>query len=165
MSDVAGAVGLTRQSIYVHFKSRGGLLVALVRRADEREDIHARFSTALATSDPAERLATFLSVWFDFVPKIYPVARQLIAARQHDPEADEAWRDRMDELRSGFLLLTRSLRRDGVLAAEWTAPQAADYLWATASVQAWELLATDRGWGPRKTEKILTRTLTQTVLD
>lgn len=106
----------------------------------------------------------FLKAWLDFVPNIYPVARQLIAARQQDQEAAEAWRDRMDELRNGLLLLTRSLKSDGALAAVWTAPRAADYLWAGASVQTWELLAIERGWGHGKTKKTLQESLAQVVL-
>lgn len=164
MAEIADAVGMTRQSIYVHFKTRGGLLVALVRRVDEREDIHAQFLRALERPDAAERLDAFLGVWLDFVPKIHPVAHQLIAARRHDAEAAAAWRDRMDELREGFLRLTRSLRREGVLGGDWTAPAAADYLFAGASVQAWELLAVDLGWGARKTSTTLRRALARAVL-
>jgi AcrR family transcriptional regulator len=155
---------MTRQSLYVHFKTRGGMLVALVRRADEREDIHARFERALDLPDASNRLDAFLGVWFDFVPKIHPVARQLIAARDHDGEATAAWRDRMNDLRRGFLSLSRSLRREGALQAGWTAPSAADYLFAAASLQAWELLAVDCGWGLRKTSATLRRTLAGAVL-
>jgi AcrR family transcriptional regulator len=164
MTDVAEAVGLTRQAIYVHFRSRGGLLVALVRRADERAEIHARFSAALATPDPAERLDGFLRVWFDFVPTIHPVASSLMRAREDDPEAAEAWAGRMASLRRGFATLATSLRRDGALAPEWTAPGAADYLWAGSSVHTWELLAIDRGWGAAKTSKVLRRSLAAAVL-
>lgn len=164
MAEIGEAVGMTRQSIYVHFKTRGGLLVALVRRVDEREEIHARLLRAIELPDASERLDAFLVGWFDFVPKIHPVARQLIAARHHDVEAAEAWRDRMDELREGFLLLARSLQREGALRTDWTAPLAADYLWAGASVQVWELLAVDRGWGARKTSAMLRRTLARAVL-
>jgi AcrR family transcriptional regulator len=127
MAQIAEAVGLTRQAVYVHFRSRGGLLVALVRRADDRADIHARFRTALAVDDPRRRLDAFLRVWLDFVPTIHPVASSLMRARADDPEAAAAWQDRMAALRRGFAVLTRSLRRDGVLAAAWTAPTAADF--------------------------------------
>ena len=164
MAEIAEAVGMTRQSIYVHFGTRAGLLVALVRRADERERIRERLEAALTLGEPAARLDAFLRAWFEFVPRIHPVARQLIAARQHDAEAGEAWRDRMDELRDAFWLLTRTLRRDGALAGGWTAPHAADYLWAGASVQAWELLAIERDWGAAKTARTLRRTLAGTVL-
>jgi AcrR family transcriptional regulator len=164
MNEIADAVGLTRQAVYVHFRSRGGLLVALVRRADERTGIHAHFRDALATRAPAQRLDAFLRVWFDFVPEIHPVASSLMRARADDPDAAEAWSDRMASLRRGFASLTTGLRRDGVLASEWTAPGAADFLWAGSSVQVWELLAVDRGWGAAKTSKVLRRSLAAAVL-
>ena len=164
MSEIADAVGLTRQAIYVHFRSRGGLLVALVRRADERADIYARFRAALATTDPRQRLDAFLSVWLDFVPTIHPVASLLIRDRRDDPDAAQAWADRMDALHHGFALLSKSLRRDGVLASQWTAPAAADFLWAGSSVQVWELLALDRRWGAARTARTLRQTLAAAVL-
>lgn len=164
IGEIAEAVGLTRQAIYVHFRSRGGLLVALVRRADERADIHARFRGALATTDARERLDAFLGVWFDFVPTIHPVASSLVRARQDDADAARAWTDRMGALHHGFALLTKSLRRDGALAPPWTAPAAADFLWAGSSLQTWELLAVDRGWGAARTSATLRRTLAAAVL-
>lgn len=164
MARIAEAVGLTRQAVYVHFRSRGGLLVALVRRADERADIHARFRTALAVDDPRRRLDAFLRVWLDFVPTIHPVASSLMRARADDPEAASAWRDRMTSLRRGFTILAASLRRDGALAAGWTAAAAADYLWAASSVQTWELLAVDRAWGAARASRVLRRTLAVSVL-
>ncbi|HEV7735687.1 MAG TPA: TetR/AcrR family transcriptional regulator [Candidatus Binatia bacterium] len=164
MSEIADAVGLTRQAIYVHFRSRGGLLVALVRRADERADIHTQFRDALATADPRQRLDAFLRVWLDFVPTIHPVATSLMRARRDDPDAAQAWADRMDALHHGFALLAKSLRRDGALAPQWTAPAAADFLWAGSSVQVWELLAVARGWGAAKTARTLRQTLTAAVL-
>lgn len=164
MSDIADAVGLTRQAIYVHFKSRGGLLVALVRRADERADIHAQFRDALATPDARARLDAFLRVWFAFVPTIHPVASSLVRARRDDADAARAWADRMHALHHGFVRLTKTLRRDGVLATRWTPAAAADYLWAGSSVQAWELLAVDRGWGAARTARVLRQTLAVAVL-
>lgn len=164
MADIAAAVGLTRQAIYVHFRSRGGLLVALVRRADDRADIHAHFRTALRADDPHRRLDGFLRVWLEFVPTIHPVASSLMRARADDPEAAAAWHDRMTALHRGFAVLATSLRRDGALAPAWTAARAADYLWAGSSVQTWELLAVDRGWGATRTATVLRRTLAAAVL-
>jgi AcrR family transcriptional regulator len=164
MAEVAEGAGLTRQAVYVHFRSRGGLLVALVRRADERADIHAKFRTALETRDPAKRLDAFLAVWFDFIPEIHPVATTLSRARADDPDAAAAWDDRMASLHRGFGSLTASLRRDAALGSAWTAPAAADYLWAASCLATWELLAIHRAWGAAKTSRTLRRTLAVAVL-
>ena len=164
MAEVADAAGLTRQAVYVHFHSRGGLLVALVRRADERADIHAKFRKTLAEKDPARRLDAFLTVWFDFVPSIHPVASTLMRARGEDPEAAAAWDDRMESLRGGFRSLASSLRRDGALASNWTPATASDFLWAGSSMQVWELLTVDREWTPARTAKTLRTSLAKSVL-
>jgi AcrR family transcriptional regulator len=164
MAEVAEAAGLTRQAVYVHFRSRGGLLVSLVRRADERADIHAKFRYALAKKDPAGRLDAFLGVWFDFVPTIHPVATTLMRARDEDTEAAAAWADRMTALRSGFRSLAASLRRDGALATGWTPATAADFLWAGSSMQVWDLLANECDWSRAKIAKTLRASLARSVL-
>ncbi len=164
MAELAACVGLTRQSIYVHFGSRAGLLIALVRRADDRADIQAQLRTALAKADPIERLDAFLSAWLDFIPMIYPVAGSLIRSKRGDADAAAAWNDRMSELLAGFKQLSSGLRRDGVLAVDWTVPKAAEYLWSGSSVQMWELLVVERGWTHRRASAVLRRTLADVVL-
>jgi len=146
MSEIAGAAGVTRQSVYVHFGSRAGLLMALVHRADERFEIIERFEAALTMPVARARFEACLDVWLAFVPKIHPVARDLIRLRSEDPAADAAWSDRMTELLRLFRRLVRSVEAAGELAPGWSsATAAADYLWAGASVQAWDLLVSDRG--------------------
>lgn len=164
LSEIAAAVGITRQSIYVHFGSRGGLLVALVRRADERADIEKKFVGALATKDAKERLEACLDVWLRFVPEIYPVARDLIRLRHGDAEAATAWEDRMTDLRGMFSTLALSLRADHALAAHWTPARAADFMWASSSVESWGLLIQDCGWNPSKAAKSIKYALSRSLL-
>jgi AcrR family transcriptional regulator len=164
MGEIAQAAGITRQSIYVHFRSRGGLLIALVRRADERERIWEKFAEAFDTKPAAARLDACLRVWFAFVPRIHPVARDFIRLRSKDDEAARAWNDRMSELRQFFKLLVRGLHEERALAPGWTVPRAADFLWAGCSVQAWELLVIDRGWSHASASKAIRKSLAQTLL-
>jgi AcrR family transcriptional regulator len=148
MSKLAAAVGLTRQSIYVHFGSRGGLLMALVNRADERENIWHHFQAALAAPTAKERLEAVLTAWFDFVPQIYPVARDLIRLKRNDKEASAAWYDRMDALYAFYLERVSDLAAEGTMRKGLSAEEATDLLWSFTSVQHWELLVHDRGWAP-----------------
>ena len=164
MSEIAAAVGMTRQSVYVHFGSRGGLLMALVRRADERFFIWEGFATAMEEKLPARRLDACLAVWLDFVPKIHPVATDLIRQRATDEDAARAWSDRMSDLLKFYRRLIGGLQKDGALAPHWSVPRAADYLWAASSVQAWDLLVHDRGWSRESAEKIIRSTLAQALL-
>lgn len=164
ISDIAAAVGITRQSIYVHFGSRGGLLMALVIRADERADIETKFETALAVKGASARLAACLDVWFGFVPGIFPVARDLIRLRASDAEAAAAWDDRMSALRRMYGTLARSLKEDGALAPDWTPQRAADYLWVSTSVESWGLLTQERSWSATQTAATIKRSLALALL-
>nr|WP_298898808.1 TetR/AcrR family transcriptional regulator [uncultured Altererythrobacter sp.] len=143
---IAAAAGVSRQTIYLHFGSRGGMLVALVRRADEKFEIKEKFEAALLLAEPASRLTATIDAWLDFVPKIYPVAKDLIRLRETDQEASAAWEDRMTDLRRWLLNLMQSLQSDGALAASWTPRRASEFFWAQTSVQAWGLLRKECGW-------------------
>ncbi|MFC3053638.1 TetR/AcrR family transcriptional regulator [Kordiimonas pumila] len=164
VSEIAKAAGVSRQAVYLHFASRGGLLIALVKRADERFGIKQGFFDAAAMQDPAVRLDMCLSVWFRFVVEILPVATDLIRLRATDADAAHAWQDRMSELRLWYQNLVKGLQEDGALKPDWTVDTAADYLWAASSVQALSLLAVECGWGFDKTSLTLKKTISDTLL-
>lgn len=164
IADIARAAGITRQSVYLHFGTRGGLLMALVRRADERFAIREKLFASFQTPDPRERLRAAIRVWFDFVPEIAPVARDLIRLRDIDADAAAAWEDRMSELRTWLGQLVASLDRDGALTGGWSVPEAADYLWSAISVQRWSLLVDDCGWAVDRAETVLMETLDAILL-
>jgi len=160
---IAEAAGLTRQSVYVHFGSRDGLLVALVRRTDEREDIWGKFQDALAAPSAAARLERCLGAWFAFVPRIYPVAQDLIRLRSHDKAAATAWQDRMSVLIDFYEERIVDLEKEGNLKERWTVREATDYVWAASSVQAWSLLVHERGWQPDRAAFHITHTVLDAV--
>ena len=164
MADIAKAAGITRQAVYTHFGTRAALLVALVRRADERFEIWQDFDQAMTGPDPRTRLEGCLDAWFRFVPKIHPVATDLIASRLTDPDAARAWHDRMDELKAFYGKLAGGLKKDGALAPGWTAKRAADFIWANSSVQCWALLVTECGWRPADASRQLKRTIVATLI-
>lgn len=164
LSKIAAAVGISRQTVYLHYGSRGGLLVALVRRADERFEIKEQFDAALKLQEPKKRLAMTLQAWLEYVPEIYPVAKDLIRLRDTDTEAATAWADRMDELRERLFDLTLSIHRDGFLKDQWTPEQASQFIWAQTSVQVWGLLKRDCGWSEDAISGHLKQTLTDSLL-
>jgi len=140
------------------------LLLALVQRVDDRFAIKEDFYDAMLLASPAKRLKKCLSIWFDFVIKIYPVASDLTRLRKTDPDAAAAWDGRMKLLRSWERELIKSLARDNALATGWSVSDATDFLWAVSSVQIWELLVYDRSWGETKAAEVLQSTITQCLV-
>lgn len=163
LQEIAKAAGISRQSVYDHFGSRGGLLMALVRRADDRFDIKNGLFEAFGRADPVERLDITIDVWIDFVERIFPVATDLIRLRATDADASAAWEDRMADLRSWLVVLTESLEKDGALAAGWTARTAAEYLWAAFSVQMWGMLTKECAWPADQARAVLRQTIRQAL--
>jgi len=164
MKEIATASDVSRQSVYLHFNSRGGLLMALVKRADDRFTIKEDYFTAMAVKSPAKRLDQCLRIWFDFAIKIQPVASDLIRLRKTDEDAAAAWKDRMDDLWSWERRLIASLAAESALAKGWTINDATDFLWSLSSIQIWELFTGDRNWNVEKSSKILRKTIAHTLL-
>jgi AcrR family transcriptional regulator len=164
MQDIANQAGVSRQSVYLHFKTRGGLLLALVKHADDRFNIYEDYLETMQINDPRKRLGTWLHVWFSFVVKIRPVATDLIRLRKTDPDAESAWTDRMTDLREWEHKLIISLADNNALHENWTIDDASDYLWASSSMQIFDILAGDRSWSETKTANILRQSICNTLL-
>lgn len=150
VAEIAAAAGVSRQAVYLHFGSRAGLLVAVVRAMDAEADIQARCRRALAAGDPVEALRGFLRTWLRFASEIEPVASALLAARRDDPDAAAAWEDRMAELRAGHAHAAARLAAAGRLRPGLSAAAAADLTWALTSVPVLAQLTAERGWAPRR---------------
>jgi AcrR family transcriptional regulator len=155
MSDVASAVGISRQAVYLHFPTRGQLLLGLVTQIDDEAGIRPRLAAALEDPDPVAALRTFTRTWLRFAATIQPVATVLLTTRTTDADAWAAWDDRMTDLRRGYLLATRQLAAAGRLRDGLDATRAADLAWAMTSVPVWEQLRLDRDWSTRRIEREL----------
>ena len=146
MSDIAKAAGLSRQAVYLHFKTRAELLIALTRHIDEVEDVAARLAPSRAATSGLERLDAYIEAWGGYIPIIYPVARALMAMAPGDEAADLAWTDRMTAMRQGCDAAINALAADGDLRPGLDAQTAAELLWALLSVRNWEALTQSCGW-------------------
>ena len=155
MSDVAAAAGVSRQAVYLHFPTRGQLLLGLVNQMDDEAEIRRRLAAALEDPDPVAALRAFVTAWLRFAATIQPVATVLLATRNTDADAWAAWEDRMADLRRGYLRATRGLATAGRLRDGLDAARAADLAWAMTSVAVWEQLSLDRGWSARRMERQL----------
>ncbi|MEM7223165.1 MAG: TetR/AcrR family transcriptional regulator [Pseudomonadota bacterium] len=146
MGDIAKVAGISRQAVYLHFKTRAALLVAATHHLDALKGSEERLVASRAATSGVERLEAFIAAWAGYIPEIYPVARALLALRDTDEAAASAWDRRMADMREGCAAAVQALARDGQLAPDQTQDQATDLLWMLLSVRNWELLTIARGW-------------------
>lgn len=149
MADIAAAAGVSRQTLFLAFGNRAGLLVAMARHRDTKSESVERMR-ALASGHGADAatLHAFVDAWLDYLPLVYPVAIQLEAASLTDADAAAAWHDRIfgQGVRLGLDLILSRMAAAGALPAALHPRAAADACLALLVPSAWRYLVAERGW-------------------
>ncbi len=146
MADIAQATGVSRQAVYLHFPSRGELMIAAVRHLDDVYGLDEEVKRFREAQTGIEVLETFIEFWGNYIPKIYGVAKALMAVRETDEAAAAAWRDRMESVRSGCRRTIETVEYEGLLSPNWTVDEAVDLMWTMLSIENWEKLTVECGW-------------------
>ena len=165
LEKVAKQAGVSRQAVYLHFGSKGGLLLELARYEHERTGISALADrTVWSAPDAAAALDAWAALFAAFAPEVLDFVRVLDGARRSDPDAAAVWRDQSEDRLQGCRRLADWLKRDGVLTTGWTVSSAADLIWAIASLQTYDELVIERGWRPSRFTRHIQETLRRTLL-
>ena len=146
LARIAERAGYSRQAIYRHFGSRGGLLKATLADIDERAGAEAAIARIRRAGDPDAELEALIAWWADYVAGFTGVARSVYAERAADAALAAAWDDRMEALMSVCRLIVGDCARAGALRPGLGRPAAAELLWGLLSIPLWDQLRTDRGW-------------------
>lgn len=164
LNEVADRAGVSRQTVYLHFGDRAGLLVALVQYMDLRlglDDAAIRIHQAPTGVQALETMVQALSV---FASKIDSVAQVLEAAQHQDTSVAEAWRDRM----AGRLNLNRAIfqriANEGQLAEGWTIEAAAALTYTLTMPGPWRELTRELGWTRQQYADNLTKLLRRSLI-
>jgi len=147
-SEIAEAAGVSRQTVYLAFGDRAGLLMAMARNRDTQSDHVMRFgkiSYAQAVM-PAD-FVEYLDIWLDYLQLLYPVAIQLDAASLTDRDVASAFDDRMKgALLAGFKRVLKLLAKGGHLRPGCEPDCAAEMIWSLTHPTAWRQLVVELGW-------------------
>jgi len=149
MGDIAKAAGISRQAVYLHFRTRADLLIATTRHIDEVMNVDARLAASRNAASGLARLEAFVEAWGNYIPDVYGVAKALLVLKETDEAAGLAWEDRMAAVRDGCHAAVKALKSDETLAPDYSVREATDILGALLSVQTWERLIRECGWSQR----------------
>lgn len=157
---IARAAGITRQAVYLHhFATKADLLIALIEHVDRVEHVSELFVPVTRARTGQEALGCLVDAIAKLWPKVHDLASVLDSARRADAEAEVAWQMRARTRRVGCEGLMRRLRREKLLAPEWTVATAADLTLDLLSHQSYDFLVDQCGWTSRefaeRTKKIL----------
>jgi AcrR family transcriptional regulator len=164
LEDIARRAGVSRQSVYVHFGSRAGLVLALVQRVDTGGMLEGLVQRVFDAPTSLDALDAIVHLHAEYSPVAYPVARVLMAGRHEDEALRVAWDDRMEARRNLYRDTVERLQREGLLSARWDVATATDLVFALTSWEVWELLAGQR-WSKDQYREHLSATLRRTLVD
>lgn len=150
MSDIARKALISRQALYLHFRTRAELLIATTHYLDELKGSDARLLPSRVAKAGTDRLDAFIEAWGNYIPEIYGIVKALLAMRDTDEEAAAAWGTRMQDMREGCAAAIKALHEDRMLSPEYQPDDATDILWTMLSVRNWEQLTIDCGWPQEK---------------
>ena len=158
MSELARAVGISRQALYLHFPDRAALLLALVAHVDEQEDLQAGIEALEAAPDAAAQVRAWVHIQSWRNPRIAPFARALDQTRRSDDAVARAWRDRAGNRMRGAIAIVRRLRKEGRLDRSWRTGEAEALLWELTSFRVWDDLVNEAELNPERYVEIITTT-------
>lgn len=150
LEDVAADAGVSRQAVYLHFGSRGGLLLALVAYIDETLGLKERIAQAMDRPSPTERLEATLRLMAEYNSEIHGIAMAFARQAQDDPEVRAAFEDRMSQRRAALCALIRALEEEGRVRPGWTVEEVTDILWELGAPTSYQHLVVERGWKPER---------------
>ena len=150
LADVAARAQVSRQAVYLHFKDRSGLLLALVSWADETLQLGALAERVWKAPTGVAALELMVEVHAAYAPRIDAVAQVLEAHQQQDPALRAAWRDRMASRRAAHRQIIKRIHQEGALGKGWTVDTATDLFHAVTMPGPWRELTQERRWSQRQ---------------
>lgn len=148
MAEIAAAAGVTRQTLFLAFGNRAGVLVAMARHQDTRGDHVQAMRQIAATGSDVAALHAFVDAWLDYLPIVYPVAIQLETDSLSDADANAAWQDRIfsQGVRLGLDRILGQIAAGGGLPAGQDPSRLADVCLTLLVPSSWRFLVVERGW-------------------
>lgn len=143
--EIARAAGVSRQSVYLHFGSKSGLLLALVAHVDAQRDVNELVDNLWTLPDALTALEAAADLAAATNPEVHRIALALDAARRWDAAFEEAWKDRTSHRVTRYRRLARWLDKEALLGAGWRIDHATDFIWSVTSVQTYDQLVIERG--------------------
>ncbi len=146
LEEVARDARVSRQAVYLHFKSKADLLVATAQYTDELVGVYELLRPVREATTALEALDAGVAAYAAIEHQIYDVASTGYAARRSNEAAEEAWQDRMAFRREGIRQVMERLQGEGLLSERWSIDEAADFGWALLSLHTYEYLVVERRW-------------------
>lgn len=148
---IAAAAGVSVQTLYTHFGSKRGLLLAVIDTAQREAGLYLDFDRIWSSADGETALRQMLEATLRVWAGLWPLVRFSERVRRTDPEIEQYLREvdgyRLANLRS----ITDQLAIEGRLRPSLDAEAAADMAFAMSMPAVYQQLVVVRAWSLDRT--------------
>jgi AcrR family transcriptional regulator len=145
MAAVAARAGISRQAVYLHFRSRSDLVTALFGHMAQQEGLQQSLDPVHNAPDAVTALREWARHLATYHPRLMGVDRAIDRVRHADADAARYRETINTKQMANCRALAQRLADEQRLAEPWTVDTAADMLWALIATDLFERLLT-RGW-------------------
>ena len=164
ISQIAEGAGVSPQTIYAVFGTKGSIVGAMLEFLEESVGIESWVARMVSEDDSRKQLRLFVAMNRSMFENGAPILRAAIAARS-DPEV-AAMGERGDKRRrEGASQLCQMWAANGALRRGLDEADAAQRLWLLTSVEQFLIATEGLGWLPDRYERWLGDLLERELLD
>ncbi len=162
---IAHAADVSMPTIYALFKSKRGVMQALIDTALPAPEFEALVNASMEEKSPHKRL----SITAQIARQIYDAEKDqsdiLRGAAVVSPELKKLEQEREKRRYSRQEEYVKKLQKEKFLAHGLTLSKARDILWALTGRDLYRMLVIEKGWSSHEYEKWLAQILVQSLLD
>jgi AcrR family transcriptional regulator len=162
---IARHAGVAVQSVYDHFGSKGGLLIAVVNEVQASAGLYDAFVHVFRSPDGEAALRRMLAATFGLWDGAWPFVEFTLRARRTDAVVGREM-DALDTLRHAHLwAICRRLQFEGRIRERHSPTWAADQVFALSTPYMYEDLVVRRGWRLKAATDAITRAVLAGVIE
>jgi AcrR family transcriptional regulator len=164
LDEIAEKAAVSRQTIYVQFGSKRGVLQALAEHIERESYGRDMVEGARHTHDPANTIRNGVADQMAFFVANADLLRTFQAQAANDPDFRAVWQDRRRERLSAIRILMESVAQEGRLRPGWTIDEACDWLWSLTNFERYDEMVVERGWPVERLVQRLREAVEQVIV-
>src|SRR5687768_5664184 len=147
---IAERAGVSRQTVYVQFGSKRGVLHAVAEYIETASYGTGMVEGVMTISDPVRTMRNGIGDQMAFFQRNADLLRTFYAQNINDPDFGAVWQERLQERWKAIRILMEKLKLQGRLSETWSVEDATDWVWSLTNFQRYDELVLQQGCPPEK---------------
>lgn len=160
---IAGEAGVSVQTVYALFRSKAGVLLAILDELEASVDSVGHAAAIASAASPRDQLALIVAFHCELFERGLEII-ELVRRTSSHPEVRPTWEEGQRRRRAACERWVQGWAEAGTLRSELTKGAAVDLLWLHCGDDVYIALARECGWARPEIERWATETLSSQLL-